>query len=455
MNLDKNGLVIIGNGIAGITAARKLRQLHPKIRIRIISSESDLFFSRTALMYIYMGHMSLKDTQAYPKSFFAKKNRLELIKDHVDEIHIEAKELKLRKQAKIEYDFLLLASGAKYNKFGWPGQDSDGVQGLYSLQDLELLEKNTSKHKVNHAVIVGGGLIGIELAEMLHVRGIKTTMLVREKNYWNNVLPLEESQMINEEIREHHLDLRLETELKEILADKDGRATGVITSRDEKIECQLVGLTAGVSPRIELIKNSTIETQLETQRGILVDSHMQTTNEYIFAAGDCAQLRNADASPGPVEQLWYTGRTHGSVAARFIAKQAYKADNKNEQANSISAEPYNRGTHFNSAKFFTIEYQTYGQVAPKIKSEETFIWQDKKAKKLIRLLWDASSPEKIITGMNFLGTRYRQNVCTEWIEKKKSLEYVVKHLAEASFDPELCKPSYRSFQKAFKVHGPL
>ena len=93
-------------------------------------------------------------------------------------------------------------TGAKSNKFGWPGQDLKGVQGMYSYQDLLALEENT-KNGISRAVIVGGGLIGIEMAEMLHSRNYPVTILVRESNYWNNVLPEQESNMISNHIREY------------------------------------------------------------------------------------------------------------------------------------------------------------------------------------------------------------------------------------------------------------
>src|SRR5690606_35027609 len=111
------------------------------------------------------------------------------------------------------------------NKFGWPGQDLDGVSGLYSYQDLQNMERFSEG--LQRAAIVGGGLIGIEMAEMFHSRHIPVTFLVREESYWDMVLPAEESAMVNRHIREHGMDLRLSTELKEIVDDGSGRACAV------------------------------------------------------------------------------------------------------------------------------------------------------------------------------------------------------------------------------------
>ena len=198
-------IVIIGNGISGITCARWCRKLGDD-EITVISSETDFFYSRTALMYVYMGHMRAEDVKPY-EDWFWKKNRINLLKAHVTNINWDNKTLTTKNGQSVSYDKLVLALGSKSNKFGWPGQDLKGVGGLYHWQDLENMEAYTPGLK--RAVICGGGLIGIEMAEMFRSRNIDVTMLVRESSYWNNVLPAEESEMISRHIKHHHIDLSL------------------------------------------------------------------------------------------------------------------------------------------------------------------------------------------------------------------------------------------------------
>ncbi len=132
---------------------------------------------------------------------------------------------------------------------------------MYSYQDLEYLEKHSEGLK--HAVVVGGGLIGIELAEMLHSRHIPTSFLVREKSFWSGVLPKGESEMVNREIFRNKIDLQLQTELKEILPDENGKVQSSNHDKGEEIPCQFVGLTAGVRPNVDFLK----ETNLKIERG--------------------------------------------------------------------------------------------------------------------------------------------------------------------------------------------
>ena len=265
-------IAIIGNGISGITAARYIRKLSDH-KITVISSESDHFFSRTALMYIYMGHMRFEDTKPY-EDWFWEKNRIELKKGFVEKVNHQDNELLFAGGEKMKYDKLILATGSTSNKFGWPGQDLEAVHGMYSLQDLEAMERHSDN--LNRAVIVGGGLIGIEMAEMFHSRNIPVTFLVRETDFWDGVIPLEEAKMVGRHIFENHIDLQLQTELKEIIDDGNGKACAVITSKGERIECGFVGLTAGVHPNINFLKESGIE----IQRGIVVNDFLETNNKF-------------------------------------------------------------------------------------------------------------------------------------------------------------------------------
>jgi NADPH-dependent 2,4-dienoyl-CoA reductase/sulfur reductase-like enzyme len=421
-------VVIIGNGISGITCARHLRKMDDLVRITVISGESKYFFSRTALMYVSMGHMEFEHTQPY-ENWFWEKNRIELLHKWVQKVDFKNKELFFSSEDRLTYDQLIIATGSKSNKFGWPGQDLEGVQGLYSKQDLELFEKNTAH--VSHAVIVGGGLIGIEMAEMLAYKRIPVTFLVRESGFWNNVLPLEESDLVSRHIREHHMDLRLETELKEILSDEHGRAKGVITSKGEEISCQFVGLTAGVTPNIDFLRN----TELEVNRGVKVDLFFKTNIPDVFAIGDCAEFEKAPAPDRrPIEQVWYTGRMHGETLAYSLCK---------------GPVPYNPGVWFNSAKFLDIEYQTYGTLPPEWGNEEynTFYWEHKNGKVAFRMLMDK---EGKIVGINNFGIRLRHEFFDRAIREKWTGEKVISKMEKANFDPEFYAPFYLEIQSEFQ-----
>lgn len=414
-------IVIIGNGISGVSAARHIRKLSDK-KITIISAESDYFFSRTALMYIYVGHMTFDQTQPYEKWFW-EKNRLELKKGYVKTIETESKTLYFASGEVLKYDKLIIATGSKPNKFGWPGQDLKGVLGMYHKQDLENLEIYAPNNELcKHAVVVGGGLIGIELAEMLNSRNIPVTFLVRESSFWNGVLPDGESEMINRHIKNHHIDLRLSSNLKKIISDKNGQVKSIIIQETgEEIACNVVGLTAGVTPNIDFLKNS----KIEINKGVKVNRFLETNIPDVYAIGDCAEQHEGIGLRRPIEAVWYTGRMMGETLAQTICgnKTAYKP-----------------GHWFNSAKFFDIEYQTYGWVNSsrnKPNYEEHFHWKHEDDTKCITIAFEKNT--NIFLGINTFGIRMRHEIFDKWLTEKKDLDYIMNHLTKANFDPEFYK----------------
>ncbi|WP_370176552.1 NAD(P)/FAD-dependent oxidoreductase [Leeuwenhoekiella palythoae] len=423
-------VVIVGNGIAGVTAARHIRKNSDK-KITIISAESEHFFSRTALMYVYMGHMRFKDLKPYEDHFWSK-NRIDLKQAYVKKVDTANKTLLLAEGDTMTYDTLILATGSVPATYGWKGLELQGVQGLVSKQDLELLEKNAPNNQVcPKAVIVGGGLIGVELAEMLHTRKIEVTMLVREKGFWSSVLPEADAQMISEHIKGHHIDLLHEEELDEILGDAQGNVRAIRTKSGKEISCNLVGITTGVKPKIDFLEGSGIA----TDKGILVNRLLQTNIEDVYAIGDCAQQHEAIGLRKPVEAVWYTGRMMGETVAQTICGTPFE---------------YNPGNWFNSAKFFDIEYQTYGWVfSDKNKKpyEAHFHWKHPDNTKCITIAYHKEI--RAFLGINTFGIRMRHDVLDHWLNTQKSVDEVVQNLAQANFDPEFFKSYYSNINAAF------
>ena len=420
--------VIIGNGISGITFARHLRKGDDQARITVISGESPYFFSRTALMYVYMGQMKWEHTQPYEPHFW-KKNRIDLVQAWVKTLRYESKTLVFESGETLSYDILVLATGSKPAFFGWPGQQLKGVQGLYSKQDLEKMEAMTSQ-PMERAVIVGGGLIGIEMAEMLTYKKIPVTFLVRENRFWEQVLPEQEAILVQKHISDHAIDLRLTTELKEILADEQGNVRAVMTNTGEEIPCGFVGIATGVLPNVDFLKN----TALAIGKGVKVNAYFETSVPDVYAIGDCAEF---EQPPGlgrrTLEQVWYTGRMHGETLA-------YNFCNK-----PVTYQP---GVWFNSAKFFAIEYQTYGWVEPEpIKESKEFYWEHRGGKVSFRM---AMNPDGLILGVLNLGFRLRHEFFDRAIREKWTGEKVMRQLDKGVFDPEFYAPYHLEIQAAFQ-----
>ncbi|MGI4736945.1 MAG: NAD(P)/FAD-dependent oxidoreductase [Janthinobacterium lividum] len=408
--------LIIGNGIAGVTAAITARRLNAEARITLVSAGSAHHYSRPALMYLYLGHLRYADVKPYEDWFWAE-NRLELVQAEATGVDTAARTVQLATGQVLAHDRLLLATGSVGRPADWPGQRLHGVQGFYGLLDVERMARDTQG--IRHAVVVGGGLIGVELTEMLLSRGIHVTWLVRESRYWQSVLPAEESALLAAHIRRPGLDFRLATELREVLGDAQGRVRAVVTTTGEELPAEWVGLATGVQPNLALAQAA----GLATDRGILVNELLETSAPGVYAAGDCAQHRQPAPGEVAVEQLWYTGRMQGETVAHSMCGQP---------------TPYRRGQWFNSAKFFNLDYQTYGRVpAQPAADTASFCWQHPNGRYLLRLnFWLAGHA---VTGVNALGLRQRQDVWERWLAEQTPIGTVVAQLAAANFDAEFSR----------------
>ncbi|MDP5076983.1 MAG: FAD-dependent oxidoreductase, partial [Nonlabens sp.] len=240
----------------------------------------------------------------------------------------------------------------------------------------------------------------------------------REDSFWNGVLPAGESAMINEEILNVGIDLRLSTNLEEIIDDGTGKVKAVkIKETGEILNCDVVGLTAGVSPNITFVKNS----KIKTDKGVLVNRHLETNIPNVYAIGDCAQQQEPIGRRRNIEAVWYTGRMMGEALAQTICGNRMV---------------YNPGHWFNSAKFIDIEYQTYGWVSgrevPDFESQ--FHWRHAVERICITVSFDKTTNEFL--GINIFGIRLRHEMFDRWLTEKREVTYVLEHLKDANFDPE-------------------
>lgn len=420
-------VVIIGNGISGVTLARHIRKLSDK-KITIISAESDYFFSRTAMMYVFMGHMKYNHIKPYEDDFW-KKNNINLVFNYVKSVNTTDKEVVFSDASTLSYDKLVIASGSKPNRFGWKGEDLYGVFSLYSKQDLEKVEELSIG--CQRAIVVGGGLIGIELVEMLLSRNIPVTFLVREKSFWSGVLPKEDSELVTNHIVAHGVDLRLDTNLDEIVSDGFGNVKSIVTDKGDTIECCMVGLTVGVSPNVDFLKSSDIE----LERGVKVNRFLETNIQDVYAIGDCAEQHEPIGNRKTIEAVWYTGRMMGETLAQTICGKPMQ---------------YNPGHWFNSSKFMDIEYQTYGWVmANPLENEAQIYWEHSSAQKAIRISYDKKTDEFL--GINTFGLRLRHEFFDTVLNEKKSVGFVIENLKLANFDPEFFTSHYEEIKIKFVI----
>lgn len=417
--------VIIGNGVAGITAAMTLRQRDAECQITIISGESDYFFSRTALMYCYMDRMERRETEPYERKVYARQN-IERVRDWVSDCDADSRHVILRSGRSLHYDRLLLATGSAPNEVRWKGLDSvrDGVVAFVTLDDLDRCERLTPSTR--EAVVVGGGLIGVELAECLAHHRKRVTFLVREPWYWPAALAAEEAEIVSGHIRGHGVDVRLNETISEVAAGADGRVCAVKTEAGTEFPCQMLGVCVGVHPAVDWLRS--VKSPPQLGRGIRISLDFSTSLPNVWAAGDCAEF---ERSGKPViEQLWYTARRQGEMAALSML------------GDSVAYDP---ALFYNSAMFFDIEYTTVGAVNDAPPGARSFFFRIPGAEASVRVVEHGGA----VAGFNTLGSRWNHNLFERWIRERRPMDYALERLADAQFDPEFSRMSLHGITAAY------
>jgi NADPH-dependent 2,4-dienoyl-CoA reductase/sulfur reductase-like enzyme len=416
--------VIVGNGVAGVEAALTIRQRHGQkaARIVLISDESDYFFSRTALMYALMDQMNRRDLEPYERGFYDKQG-IERVRGRVVDIDAHKKVVRLEDGKELHFDKLLLATGAKPRTFPWQGLNDvqDGLVHFVSMQDLDACERLIPS--TQQAVVVGGGLIGIELVESLLHHRVPVTFLVREPWYWPMALGVEEGAMVADHMKAHGVDLRLEEEIARIDVDPKGRVSAIQTNKDNTLPCQFLGICVGVGPATEWLKSCT--TPVAVGRGIRVNPNFETNLPDVYAAGDCCEID--DDHETFTETIWYSAKLHGKLAA-----QAMMGDQGH----------YQRPLFYNSSKFFEIEYTTVGQVVNLPTGTPSLYRRHPKRAVSQRIVYDKHG---VVLGFNMLGSRWNHNVLERWILEKRTLTFVREHLRDAQFDVEFGRINLADF----------
>jgi NAD(P)H-nitrite reductase large subunit len=419
--------VIVGNGVAGIEAAFQIRARRSpsEASITVIGSETDYFFSRTALMYAFMDVMDRRDLEPHERGTYDRQ-QIQLVRDHVTDLDANSKTLCTRSGRTLEYDRLLLAVGARPRMFDWNGVESidDGIVHFVSMQDLDACERLTPS--TEHAVVIGGGLIGIELVECLMFHGVSTTFLVREPYFWPMALSEAEGEMVSDHIREHGVDLRHSEEMVEVFADDDGRVREVLTDNGNRIPCQMLGIAVGVVSNNEFLRTAT--TSPDIDRGIVVDRSFRTTLPDVWAAGDCCEIDVGEGGP-LIETIWYSARLHGQLAARSMV------------GDDVRYEP---PLFYNSSKFFEIEYTTVGRVV-NLPDGTMSLFRRHPTKEITqRIVYDDMGR---VLGFNMLGSRWDHTILERWIHERRHWSWVREHLHEAQFDVEFGRAKLETFEE--------
>ncbi len=305
--------VIIGFGIAGLSAIRSIREHDSEAHITVVTNERVGFYSRPGLAYFLTG--AIPNSQLFPLQQ-AQFNALDVngVAGHVESIDIRNHVVAFTGERRLPYDRLLLATGASALKPSLPGIDLKGVVTLDTLEDAHTILQLA--RRARQAVVVGGGITAVELAEGLAAQGVKTHYFMRGERFWPRVLDEEESRLVEAGMLHEGIHLHHNVNVQRVLGNR-GRVNAVLTEDGRKLKCQILGVAIGIRPNVQLAQTA----GLEIDRGIIVDEHLRTSDPEIYAAGDVAQVFDPMTGDYKLDSLWWQAKEQGRIAGANLTGQ--------------------------------------------------------------------------------------------------------------------------------------
>ncbi|WP_229426909.1 NAD(P)/FAD-dependent oxidoreductase [Massilia atriviolacea] len=303
----RQSLVVIGNGMAGMRTVEEMLKLAPQLYdITVFGAEPHGNYNRILLSPLLAGEKNIDDIMLHTREWYAANGITLHAGDPV--VHIDRRKRMVRSASgrEVWYDRLLLATGSKPFIVPVPGHTLAGVIGFRDIQDVDTML--AAARSGGHAVVIGGGLLGLEAANGLLRRGMQVTVVHVMDSLMNQQLDKPAALLLKNALELKGLRFLLEAHTSEIAGD--ARVTAVRFKDGSEIPADLVVMAAGVRPNIELARAA----GLHCERAIVVDDTLQTYDPRIYAVGECVQHRSATF--GLVAPIWDQARVCGAHLAR-------------------------------------------------------------------------------------------------------------------------------------------
>lgn len=314
--------VIIGNSAAAVGAVEAIRHYDQDNPITVVADEPQSTYSRPLITYLLGGLVSESQMLYRPSDFYQRYEVEPMLGVRVTQIEPQRRELTLAGGGTLGYDRLLIATGGVPFVPSVPGGDLDGIFTFTRWEDAQRMRHFIEAYGARQAVVVGGGFIGLKTTEGLLARGIRVTIIELADRILSASFDRTASRLAQAILRRDGVDVRTGTTVQEIIG-RAGKVDQVILREGERLECDLLVFAIGVRPNTALISQVT---EIDANRGIVVDKHMRTTAPDVYAAGDVVEALDALLGVRRTIAIWPVAYRQGYVAGCNMAgvERAYE-----------------------------------------------------------------------------------------------------------------------------------
>jgi nitrite reductase (NADH) large subunit len=296
-------VVVLGNGIAGVTAADFVRRGHPDCEIHVVGSEAHVLYNRMGISRLVFGRSAMQGLYLLPEQWYDEHQIIAWLNTQVSRIDPETKRVFLGTGDTLAYDRLILATGSESTLPPVEGFGRPGSFVLRNAGDAMRIRAYAQEHGIREAVVAGGGLLGLEAAHSLLELGLRVTVLERGKRLMSKQIDEHCSELVDAYFSRIGMQVLYGAESDSLTGDD--RISGLILKDGRELRCGIFLAAVGIRPNVELARQAGIE----VNRGIVVDDRMETSVPGVYAAGDVAE------HDGRILGLWPIAAKQGEVAA--------------------------------------------------------------------------------------------------------------------------------------------
>lgn len=311
--------VIIGNSAAGISAAEEIRRRDKDAKVIMLSSEDYPAYCRCLISYYLAKEIKEEKIALRPQSFYKDNNIELLLNKEVTRVDPRKSRVILADKTQINYDALLIATGAS-PKFpeNIKGIKKRGAFGFRTIKDAKEIEGLLPVTKT--ACVLGGGLIGLKAAYALKKRGVEIKVIIKSKQVLSQMLDAQAAGLIQQQLSENGIELITGQDVAEIIGEGDIKAVKIESGK--VFESSLVIIGKGVSPNIDLVK----ESEIKVNEGVIVNDLLQSSLPNIYAAGDVCESFDITQDRHTINALWPVAVEQGKIAGANIAGAGMRYD---------------------------------------------------------------------------------------------------------------------------------
>ncbi|WP_435155041.1 NAD(P)/FAD-dependent oxidoreductase [Haladaptatus sp. DFWS20] len=349
--------VIIGDGIAGSSAAETIREAKPDADIAVITDEGEALYNRILIKEFAKGKLPEAPISIHEEDWYAERDIDLELNTFVTDIDADAHEVHTHDSGTFKYDKLLVATGGTPTQLPVDNSDADGIHHFWTFQDARRIAENAEQ--ADTGVVVGAGLLGIDLAAICGEQDVEAHYIMRGNRWWRYGLSLDGAEIIHNALEEKGVTPVLESGVNGFKTDDNGNVVATLDADDNEYDSEFVGIAIGLNFNTEYLQGSGVK----TDNGVVVDQYMQTNVEDIYAAGDITRYYDVILDEYAQNGSWGSAKQQGAIAGKNMVAE----DDEKEEFRWVSSYSI---THFDFP-FLSFGFPTMGDDECEAKYSDT------------------------------------------------------------------------------------